>query len=113
MEDGFSPVEVTDAIKNGTIIMYLLSDAGQKQQWDVVKPLLTPGKTLYFSHGFSITYQDVTGTFFVSYSPHNAKNKTVTVHSSKQAFLKNMVCRYGNVKKILCLFRRASTSSRW
>ena len=38
--------------KRGTIIQYLLSDAGQKEQWPTLKPLLTKGKALYFSHGF-------------------------------------------------------------
>ena len=40
--------------------MYLLSDAGQIDSWDTVKQQLTPGKTLYFSHGFGITYNDQT-----------------------------------------------------
>jgi ketol-acid reductoisomerase len=36
--------------------MYLLSDAGQKMLWDKIKPHLTAGKALYFSHGFSIEF---------------------------------------------------------
>jgi ketol-acid reductoisomerase len=39
----------------------LLSDAGQKEFWPKLKPHLTEGKTLFFSHGFSITYRDLTG----------------------------------------------------
>jgi ketol-acid reductoisomerase len=39
----------------------LLSDAGQKEQWPVIRPHLTRGKALYFSHGFSIVYKDQTG----------------------------------------------------
>src|SRR5262249_1441490 len=50
-----------EAARRGTIIQYLLSDAGQKEQWPALKPLLTPGKALYFSHGFSIVYSDQTG----------------------------------------------------
>jgi len=50
-----------EAARKGTIIEYLLSDAGQKEQWPIVKPYLSRGKTLYFSHGFSITYEDQTG----------------------------------------------------
>jgi len=61
VEDGFQPMEINEAIEQGSIIMYLLSDAGQKKAWDDIKPLLTPGKTLYFSHGFSIVYSDLTG----------------------------------------------------
>jgi len=50
-----------EAASKGTILQYLLSDAGQKQQWPRLKPLLTKGKALYFSHGFSIVYSDQTG----------------------------------------------------
>ncbi len=65
VEDGFVPGKtlfpVEEAAKRGTIIEYLLSDAGQKQMWPTLKPYLTKGKTLYFSHGFSITYREQTG----------------------------------------------------
>jgi len=65
IRDGFVPGEtlfsVEEATKRGTIIEYLLSDAGQTQMWPMVKPLLTKGKTLYFSHGFAITYSEQTG----------------------------------------------------
>lgn len=40
---------------------YLLSDAGQKDKWSLIKKYLKPGKALYFSHGFSIVYKDQTG----------------------------------------------------
>jgi ketol-acid reductoisomerase len=50
-----------EAATRGTIVQNLLSDAGQKQQWPRLKPLLTKGKALYFSHGFSIVYSDQTG----------------------------------------------------
>lgn len=52
------PIE--EAIKKGTIIMNLLSDAAQSQTWHEVAPLITKGKTLYFSHGFSIVYKEDT-----------------------------------------------------
>ena len=50
-----------EAAQRGTIIQYLLSDAGQKEHWPTLKPHLTAGKALYFSHGFSIVYSDQTG----------------------------------------------------
>jgi len=53
--------ELDEAAKRGTIILYLLSDAGQKAYWPKLKPNLTAGKTLYFSHGFGITYSHETG----------------------------------------------------
>ena len=52
--------EIEEACKRGTIIQYLLSDAGQIQMWPTVKKHLTKGKTLYFSHGFGITYKEQT-----------------------------------------------------
>lgn len=53
--------ELEDAAQKGTIICYLLSDAGQKAFWSKLKPYITRGKTLCFSHGFSITYKELTG----------------------------------------------------
>ncbi len=65
LEDGWVPGETlfdpADAVTRGTIVQYLLSDAGQKEMWPTIKPLLTPGKALYFSHGFSTVYRDQTG----------------------------------------------------
>ncbi|GMT45816.1 MAG: ketol-acid reductoisomerase [bacterium] len=53
--------EIEEACEKATIIQYLLSDAGQIAQWPTVKKNLTPGKALYFSHGFGITFNDQTG----------------------------------------------------
>jgi ketol-acid reductoisomerase len=53
--------DIDEACSKGTIIQYLLSDAGQIAAWPTVKKHLTPGKALYFSHGFGITYSDKTG----------------------------------------------------
>jgi len=52
---------IDQAASQGSVILYLLSDAGQKESWSAVKPHLTKGKTLYFSHGFSIVFKDQTG----------------------------------------------------
>src|SRR5260370_18446077 len=64
-QDGWTPgktlFSLEEATQRGTIVQYLLSDAGQKEQWPRLKPLLTAGKALYFSHGFSIAYSDQTG----------------------------------------------------
>ena len=63
--DGFVPGEtlfsLKEAAERGTIIQYLLSDAGQKEMWPEIKACLSEGDALYFSHGFSITYSDRTG----------------------------------------------------
>ncbi|MEK7617477.1 MAG: ketol-acid reductoisomerase [Patescibacteria group bacterium] len=42
-------------------IQYLLSDAGQKEMWPLIRRYLHPGDMLYFSHGFSFVYRDQTG----------------------------------------------------
>lgn len=64
IEDGWVPGEnlfdVKEAITKGTIIMNLLSDAAQSETWPDLKPLITKGKTLYFSHGFSPVFKDLT-----------------------------------------------------
>lgn len=63
--DGWVPgktlFEIEEACEKGTIIQFLLSDAGQITLWPTVKKHLTPGKALYFSHGFGITYKEKTG----------------------------------------------------
>ena len=58
---GESLFEIEEAAKQGTIIQFLLSDAGQIAAWPTLKPLLTAGKTLYFSHGFGVTFNEQTG----------------------------------------------------
>lgn len=65
IEDGWVPGKtlfpIEEAAKKATIVQYLLSDAGQIQQWETIKPYLTPGKALYFSHGFGVTFSEKTG----------------------------------------------------
>jgi len=53
------PIE--EAVEKGTIILFLVSDAAQIAVWPRIKPYLTAGKALYFSHGFGITYKERTG----------------------------------------------------
>ncbi len=59
--EGQSLFSIEEALEKGTIIFYLLSDAAQIAVWPTVKKYLTEGKTLYFSHGFGVTYKDQTG----------------------------------------------------
>ena len=51
---------IDEACGKGTIIAYLLSDAGQMLLWPKIKKYLTKGKALYFSHGFSVVYHKQT-----------------------------------------------------
>jgi ketol-acid reductoisomerase len=63
-KDGWVPgrslFDIDEAVKRGSIVQLLVSDAAQKAIWPVVKRNLNPGDALYFSHGFSITYRDKT-----------------------------------------------------
>ena len=63
--DGWVPgetlFELEEACQRGTILQYLLSDAGQISVWQTVKENLSPGKALYFSHGFGVTFNKRTG----------------------------------------------------
>lgn len=65
IDDGWVPgktlFEIEEAAQKGTIVQYLLSDAGQIALWPTVKKALNPGDALYFSHGFGITYKERTG----------------------------------------------------
>lgn len=59
--EGQNLFPIEEATKKGTIIMYLLSDAAQIELWPTVREYLTENKTLYFSHGFGITFSEQTG----------------------------------------------------
>ena len=63
--DGWVPGEtlfsIEEAADKASIVMCLLSDAAVMSVWPTLKKYLTPGKALYFSHGFAITWSDRTG----------------------------------------------------
>ena len=65
LEDGWIPGKtlfpLKEAAEKGTIKLYLLTDAAQKALWPVIKTTFKEGDALYFSHGFSIVYRDLTG----------------------------------------------------
>ncbi len=62
--DGWKPgkdlFDMEEAARRGTIVEMLVSDAAQKAIWPAIKQCLNPGDALYFSHGFSIVYKDLT-----------------------------------------------------
>ncbi len=64
IKDGWVPgktlFEIEEAAKRGTIVMMLTSDASIKPVFKQIKPYLTPGKALYFSHGFGWHYRELT-----------------------------------------------------
>ena len=59
--EGETLFPIEEAVKKGSIILFLVSDAAQIAVWPRIKPYLTKGKALYFSHGFGITYKERTG----------------------------------------------------
>ena len=65
VKDGWVPGEtlfsMEEAVKRGTVKQFLLTDAGQRETWPIVKKTLKEGDALYFSHGFSIVYSKITG----------------------------------------------------
>jgi ketol-acid reductoisomerase len=64
IDDGWVPGETLfpfeEAVSRGTIVQYLVSDAGQMILWPKVRAALGEGNALYFSHGFGIVYSDQT-----------------------------------------------------
>jgi len=52
---------IEEATQKGTVVQFLLSDAGQIEQWPTIKANLNEGDALYFSHGFGVTFSDQTG----------------------------------------------------
>ncbi len=67
ISDGFVPgktlLSIEEAAKAGTIVLFLLSDAGQVAVWPTVKRCLKEKDALCFSHGFGIVYKEQTGIF--------------------------------------------------
>jgi ketol-acid reductoisomerase len=65
IKDGWKPgktlFSLEEAAARGTILMLLVSDAAVKTVWPAIRPHLTPGKALYFSHGFGLVYNALTG----------------------------------------------------
>src|SRR5215471_9187785 len=65
IEDGWVPgktlFDIDEAVRRGTIVQLLVSDAAQRSIWPTVKANLQPGAALGFSHGFAIAYKKQTG----------------------------------------------------
>ena len=59
-EEGVNLFETTEAAKQGTIIQFLLSDAGQIAYWSTLRECLNEGDALYFSHGFGVVFHEQT-----------------------------------------------------
>jgi len=64
VRDGWVPgktlFEIEEAAQRGTVVQMLVTDAAQRVIWPAIKKCLNPGDALYFSHGFSIVYKELT-----------------------------------------------------
>ena len=64
VKDGWVPgktlFDIEEAVRRGTVIQVLVSDAAQRAVWPLVKKNLKAGDAVYFSHGFSIVYRNQT-----------------------------------------------------
>ena len=58
---GETLLPVEEAVADATMVLFLVSDAGQRAMWPTIEPHLAEGDAVYFSHGFSVTYSDQTG----------------------------------------------------
>jgi ketol-acid reductoisomerase len=81
--------DIEAACEKASIIVNLLSDAGQISKWKNIYKFLTPGKLLMFSHGFGVTYKDKTNII----PPHDIDVCLVAPKGSgrsvRKLFLKN------------------------
>ncbi len=60
IKDGFKPLGIKELVEKADIIQILLPDEFQKDIYEKdIKPYLKKGKTLVFSHGFNIHYQQI------------------------------------------------------
>jgi ketol-acid reductoisomerase len=59
-KDGFTPVSASEAAQKGDIIQILTQDHVQAKVYnEAIKPNLTKGKSLCFSHGFNIRFKQI------------------------------------------------------
>jgi ketol-acid reductoisomerase len=95
VEDGWVPGEtlfsMEEAARRGTIKQFLLTDSGQRETWPVVKGTLKEGDVLYFSHGFSIVYRNLTGVV----PPENVDVIMVAPKGSGTSVRRNFVAGSG------------------
>ena len=65
LADGWVPgktlFSIEEAAEKGDVIMMLTSDGSVGEVWKKIAKYVTPGKALYFSHGFAYVYNKLTG----------------------------------------------------
>ena len=107
--EGENLFEIEEATKRGTIIQFLLSDAGQIQAWPTVKENLNEGDTLYFSHGFGIIFHDDTNTIPHFFVPSRASEFRICLRinilpddPNRILILRILVCLYIHKLEPMC-----------
>ncbi|MBR6587994.1 MAG: ketol-acid reductoisomerase [Kiritimatiellae bacterium] len=65
LKDGWVPgktlFSIEEAAEKGDIVRLLTSDGSVGEVWKKIEKYMTPGKTLYLSHGFAYEYRKITG----------------------------------------------------
>ena len=65
-EDGLSYLEISEAVRQSDVISILIPDQSMSDLYDEsISRYLKPGKVLLFSHGYNITYQQISPPSFV------------------------------------------------
>lgn len=59
--EGKTLFSLEEAAQKGDIVMMLVSDGSVGEVWKKIEQFVTPGKYLYFSHGFGYVYRKLTG----------------------------------------------------
>jgi len=59
--EGKTLFSLEEAAEKGDIVMMLVSDGSCPEVWKKIEKYVTPGKYLYFSHGFGYVYNKLTG----------------------------------------------------
>ena len=59
--EGKTLFSLEEAAEKGDIVMMLVSDGSLREVWKKIARYVTPGKYLYFSHGFGYVYNKLTG----------------------------------------------------
>ena len=59
--EGKTLFSLEEAAERGDVVMMLVSDGSCPEVWKKVERFVTPGKYLYFSHGFGYVYSKLTG----------------------------------------------------
>ncbi len=59
-DDGFNPLDISEAVSESDIILFLIPDESHKMIYDnYVKSNISPSKLIIFAHGYSLRYKKI------------------------------------------------------